>query len=149
MECTASHCCHCFVNVHYPFEFVHWSLCPEHSNTDAIWYEVNAKFSCSPPWQDFTYSTSGFHCALAFDDHDSAVDDRDSDYRSETNSRPPRYHTTAQPNSSVHQYPIGRRLQHEALSKESRTDSIQSYDLDYREGREQRYVETLDYTNTF
>lgn len=98
---------------------------------------------------DNTLLTSGFHCAVAFDDHDSAVDDRDSDYRSETNSRPPRYHTTAQPNSSVHQYPIGRRLQHEALSKESRTDSIQSYDLDYREGREQRYVETLDYTNTW
>uniref|UniRef100_A0A8C1B6H4 C2 domain-containing protein n=1 Tax=Cyprinus carpio carpio TaxID=630221 RepID=A0A8C1B6H4_CYPCA len=71
----------------------------------------------------------------SFDDHDSAVDDRDSDYRSETNSRPPQYHTTAQPNSSVHQYPIGRRLQNHALS---RTDSIQSYDLDYREGREQR-----------
>ncbi|KAK9975131.1 hypothetical protein ABG768_023189 [Culter alburnus] len=78
----------------------------------------------------------------SFDDHDSAVDDRDSDYRSETNSRPPRYHTTAQPNSSVHQYPIGRRLQHEALSKESRTDSIQSYDLDYREGREQSPVDS-------
>uniref|UniRef100_A0A8C1IBZ5 Unc-13 homolog Ba (C. elegans) n=1 Tax=Cyprinus carpio TaxID=7962 RepID=A0A8C1IBZ5_CYPCA len=74
----------------------------------------------------------------SFDDHDSAVDDRDSDYRSETNSRPPQYHTTAQPNSSVHQYPIGRRLQNHALS---RTDSIQSYDLDYREGREQSFYE--------
>uniref|UniRef100_A0A671LCM4 Unc-13 homolog Ba (C. elegans) n=1 Tax=Sinocyclocheilus anshuiensis TaxID=1608454 RepID=A0A671LCM4_9TELE len=89
---------------------------------------------------DHTLFTSGFHCAVDFDhDHDSAVDDRDSDYRSETNSRPPRYHTTAQPNSSVHQYPIGRRLQNQALSKESRTDSIQSYDLDDREGKEQRY----------
>ncbi|TRY55641.1 hypothetical protein DNTS_008838 [Danionella cerebrum] len=74
----------------------------------------------------------------SFDDHDSVVDDRDSDYRSETNSRPPRYHSTAQPNSSVHQYPIGRRIQHQALSNESRVDSIQSYDFDYREGREQR-----------
>ncbi|XP_016321340.1 phorbol ester/diacylglycerol-binding protein unc-13-like [Sinocyclocheilus anshuiensis] len=80
----------------------------------------------------------------SFDDHDSAGDDRDSDYRSETNSRPPRYHTTAQPNSSVHQYPIGRRLQNRALSKESRTDSIQSYDLDYREGREQRFLSGTD-----
>uniref|UniRef100_A0A671SB01 Unc-13 homolog Ba (C. elegans) n=1 Tax=Sinocyclocheilus anshuiensis TaxID=1608454 RepID=A0A671SB01_9TELE len=79
---------------------------------------------------------------VSFDDHDSAGDDRDSDYRSETNSRPPRYHTTAQPNSSVHQYPIGRRLQNRALSKESRTDSIQSYDLDYREGREQSPVDS-------
>uniref|UniRef100_A0A672T0D6 C2 domain-containing protein n=1 Tax=Sinocyclocheilus grahami TaxID=75366 RepID=A0A672T0D6_SINGR len=78
---------------------------------------------------------------VSFDDHDSAGDDRDSDYRSETNSRPPRYHTTAQPNSSVHQYPIGRRLQNRALSKESRTDSIQSYDLDYREGREQSVMQ--------
>uniref|UniRef100_A0A8C4E8H1 Unc-13 homolog Ba (C. elegans) n=1 Tax=Dicentrarchus labrax TaxID=13489 RepID=A0A8C4E8H1_DICLA len=46
---------------------------------------------------------------LAFDDHDSAMDDRDSDYRSETGNRPPRFHNTSQTNSSVHQYPIGRR----------------------------------------
>uniref|UniRef100_A0A672ZP46 C2 domain-containing protein n=1 Tax=Sphaeramia orbicularis TaxID=375764 RepID=A0A672ZP46_9TELE len=38
-----------------------------------------------------------------------AVDDRDSDYRSETGNRPPRFHNTPQTNSSVHQYPIGRR----------------------------------------
>uniref|UniRef100_A0A8C2J1K6 Unc-13 homolog Ba (C. elegans) n=1 Tax=Cyprinus carpio TaxID=7962 RepID=A0A8C2J1K6_CYPCA len=57
---------------------------------------------------DHPLLNSGFRYAVAFDDHDSAVDDRDSDYRSETNSRPPQYHTTAQPNSSVHQYPIGR-----------------------------------------
>ncbi|XP_035247526.1 protein unc-13 homolog B-like [Anguilla anguilla] len=70
------------------------------------------------------------------DDHDSAVDDRDSDYRSETsNSLPPRYHTTAQPNSSLHQYPMGPRLHHQADSRESYTDSMQSYDLDYREHR--------------
>uniref|UniRef100_A0AAX7VM59 Unc-13 homolog A n=1 Tax=Astatotilapia calliptera TaxID=8154 RepID=A0AAX7VM59_ASTCA len=38
---------------------------------------------------------------------DSAVDDRDSDYRSETsNSIPPPYYSTSQPNASVHQYPI-------------------------------------------
>ncbi|XP_068077513.1 uncharacterized protein unc13ba isoform X2 [Danio rerio] len=86
----------------------------------------------------------GWNDQQNFDDHDSAVDDRDSDYRSETNSRPPRYHTTAQPNSSVHQYPIGRRSQHQALPKESRTDSIQSYDLDYREGREQRFSNGAD-----
>uniref|UniRef100_A0A8C1S900 Unc-13 homolog Ba (C. elegans) n=1 Tax=Cyprinus carpio TaxID=7962 RepID=A0A8C1S900_CYPCA len=91
---------------------------------------------------DRTLLTSVFDCAVAFDDHDSTVEDRDSDYRSETNSRPPRYHTTAQPNSSVHQYPIGRRLHNQALSKESRTDSIQSYDLDYREGKEQSPVDS-------
>ncbi|KAK6305971.1 hypothetical protein J4Q44_G00228960 [Coregonus suidteri] len=71
-----------------------------------------------------------------YDDRDSAVDDRDSDYRSEGGShhRPPRYHTTPQPNSSVHQYPIGhRRVQHPSLSRD--TDSIHSYELDYREAR--------------
>ncbi|XP_040898615.1 protein unc-13 homolog B-like [Toxotes jaculatrix] len=69
----------------------------------------------------------------SFDDHDSAVDDRDSDYRSETSNRPPRFHNTSQTNSSVHQYPIGRRVQHQTLSRES--DSVQSYELDYREMR--------------
>ncbi|KAG7220474.1 hypothetical protein INR49_018193, partial [Caranx melampygus] len=69
----------------------------------------------------------------SFDDHDSAVDDRDSDYRSETSNRPPPFYNTPQTNSSVHQYPIGRRVQHQTLSRES--DSIQSYELDYREMR--------------
>uniref|UniRef100_A0A3Q2GAA7 C2 domain-containing protein n=1 Tax=Cyprinodon variegatus TaxID=28743 RepID=A0A3Q2GAA7_CYPVA len=69
----------------------------------------------------------------AYDDHDSAVDDRDSDYRSETGNRPPRFHNTSQMNSSVHQYPIGRRVQHQSLSRES--DSVHSYELDYREMR--------------
>ncbi|CAB1317176.1 unnamed protein product [Coregonus sp. 'balchen'] len=42
-----------------------------------------------------------------YEDPDSAVDDRDSDYRSETsNGIPPPYYTTSQPNASVHQYPI-------------------------------------------
>uniref|UniRef100_A0A8C2ZNC2 Unc-13 homolog Ba (C. elegans) n=1 Tax=Cyclopterus lumpus TaxID=8103 RepID=A0A8C2ZNC2_CYCLU len=68
-----------------------------------------------------------------FDDHDSAVDDRDSDYRSETGNRPPRFHSTSQTNSSVHQYPIGRRAQRQTLSREA--DSIQSYELDYRKTR--------------
>uniref|UniRef100_A0A4W6EIW3 Unc-13 homolog Ba (C. elegans) n=1 Tax=Lates calcarifer TaxID=8187 RepID=A0A4W6EIW3_LATCA len=69
----------------------------------------------------------------SFDDHDSAMDDRDSDYRSETSNRPPRFYNTSQTNSSVHQYPIGRRVHHQTLSRES--DSIQSYELDYREMR--------------
>ncbi|XP_062844255.1 protein unc-13 homolog A [Trichomycterus rosablanca] len=44
------------------------------------------------------------------EDPDSAVDDRDSDYRSETsNSIPPQYYTTSQPNASVHQYPMGQQ----------------------------------------
>uniref|UniRef100_A0A7N6B399 Unc-13 homolog Ba (C. elegans) n=1 Tax=Anabas testudineus TaxID=64144 RepID=A0A7N6B399_ANATE len=74
-----------------------------------------------------------FLLLIAFDDHDSAMDDRDSDYRSETGTRPPRFHNTSQTNSSVHQYPIGHRVQHQTLSRES--DSIQSYELDYREMR--------------
>ncbi|KAL4608074.1 hypothetical protein GN956_G25148 [Arapaima gigas] len=41
------------------------------------------------------------------EDPDSMVDDRDSDYRSETsNSIPPQYYSTSQPNASVHQYPV-------------------------------------------
>uniref|UniRef100_A0A3P9KGW2 Unc-13 homolog B n=1 Tax=Oryzias latipes TaxID=8090 RepID=A0A3P9KGW2_ORYLA len=71
-------------------------------------------------------------CSL--DDQDSAVDDRDSDYRSETsNSLPPRYHTTSQPNSSMHQYPMGPGPQNHP---DSCTDSIHSYDLDFRDQRE-------------
>uniref|UniRef100_A0A3B5BHH4 C2 domain-containing protein n=1 Tax=Stegastes partitus TaxID=144197 RepID=A0A3B5BHH4_9TELE len=70
-------------------------------------------------------------CSL--DDQDSAVEDRDSDYRSETsNSLPPRYHTTAQPNSSMHQYPMGPRAQHH---QDSCRDSDHSFDLDYRDQR--------------
>ncbi|XP_076018165.1 protein unc-13 homolog B-like [Genypterus blacodes] len=70
-------------------------------------------------------------CSL--DDQDSAVDDRDSDYRSETsNSLPPRYHTTAQPNSSLHQYPMGPQTQHHP---DSCTDSVQSFEMDYRDQR--------------
>ncbi|KAL7847943.1 hypothetical protein AOLI_G00226610 [Acnodon oligacanthus] len=68
-------------------------------------------------------------CSL--DDLDSAVDDRDSDYRSETsNSLPPRYHTTSQPNSSLHQYPMGARFQKHI---DSCTDSVHSFELDYRD----------------
>ncbi|KAM6985871.1 protein unc-13 homolog B isoform 2-T2 [Aplochiton taeniatus] len=77
-------------------------------------------------------------CSL--DDHDSAVDDRDSDYRSETsNSLPPRYHTTAQPNSSMHQYPMGPHLQHHP---DSCTDSMHSFDMDYRDPRGSSPVES-------
>ncbi|XP_061887641.1 uncharacterized protein LOC133638745 isoform X9 [Entelurus aequoreus] len=75
----------------------------------------------------------GWADSLTLDDQDSAVDDRDSDYRSETsNSLPPRYHTTSQPNSSVHQYPIGPRPNH---LPDSCTESIHSFDLDYRDQR--------------
>uniref|UniRef100_A0A4X2MCZ7 Unc-13 homolog A n=1 Tax=Vombatus ursinus TaxID=29139 RepID=A0A4X2MCZ7_VOMUR len=68
-----------------------------------------------------------------YEDPDSAVDDRDSDYRSETsNSIPPPYYTTSQPNASVHQYsvrppPLGSRD-----SRDSYSDSMRSYE-DYSE----------------
>ncbi|KAK2823742.1 hypothetical protein Q7C36_020342 [Tachysurus vachellii] len=73
----------------------------------------------------------GWPSSQTLDDLDSAMDDRDSDYRSETsNSLPPRYHTTAQSNSSVHQYPVGPRFpQH----PDSCTDSVHSFELDYRD----------------
>uniref|UniRef100_A0A3P8Z372 Unc-13 homolog Ba (C. elegans) n=1 Tax=Esox lucius TaxID=8010 RepID=A0A3P8Z372_ESOLU len=92
-------------------------------------------------WTYFGWSEQqGEH--QTYDGHDSAVEDRDSDYRSEGGShRPPRYHTTPQPNSSVHQYPIGqRRNQHSALSRD--TDSVNSYELEYKEPRAPRYTHT-------
>ncbi|KFP04407.1 Protein unc-13 B, partial [Calypte anna] len=68
-----------------------------------------------------------------YDDPDSTVDDRDSDYRSETsNSIPPPYYTTSQPNASVHQYPMRHQQQ---SSHDSYTDSMQSYEMDYSDHR--------------
>uniref|UniRef100_A0A4W3K9I3 Unc-13 homolog B n=1 Tax=Callorhinchus milii TaxID=7868 RepID=A0A4W3K9I3_CALMI len=72
---------------------------------------------------------------LALEDPDSAVDDRDSDYRSETsNSIPPPYHTTSQPNASVHQFPVQSRLQLQGGSRDPYTDL--NYDLDYCDRKE-------------
>uniref|UniRef100_A0A8C3P9G9 Unc-13 homolog A n=1 Tax=Chrysemys picta bellii TaxID=8478 RepID=A0A8C3P9G9_CHRPI len=68
-----------------------------------------------------------------YDDPDSTMDDRDSDYRSETsNSIPPPYYTTSQPNASVHQYPMRHQQQ---SSRDSYTDSVQSYEMDYSDQR--------------
>nr|KAF6332320.1 unc-13-like protein B [Pipistrellus kuhlii] len=87
----------------------------------------------------------------SFEDPDSAVDDRDSDYRSETsNSIPPPYHSTSQPNASVHQFPVPVRLPQQLLlqgsSRDSCNDSMQSYDydLDYPERRALRYPQKYD-----
>uniref|UniRef100_A0A8C8RT85 Protein unc-13 homolog A n=1 Tax=Pelusios castaneus TaxID=367368 RepID=A0A8C8RT85_9SAUR len=85
--------------------------------------------------QDKPLPVHGSQCCnyrpFAADDPDSTVDDRDSDYRSETsNSIPPPYYTTSQPNASVHQYPM-RHQQHS--SRDSYTDSVQSYEMDYAE----------------
>lgn len=67
---------------------------------------------------------------LADEDPDSAVDDRDSDYRSETsNSIPPPYYSTSQPNASVHQYPISH--QHRSSRNFSYPHSGNSQDTEY------------------
>ncbi|XP_029960183.1 protein unc-13 homolog B-like isoform X2 [Salarias fasciatus] len=95
--------------------------------------DVQRRRTAFVPAQCCSWSYFGWSEQQTYDDHDSAVDDRDSDYRSETGNRPPRYHSTSQTNSSVHQYPIGRRAQHPGLSRES--ESVQSYEMDYREMR--------------
>uniref|UniRef100_A0A8B9H3R2 Unc-13 homolog A (C. elegans) n=1 Tax=Astyanax mexicanus TaxID=7994 RepID=A0A8B9H3R2_ASTMX len=83
--------------------------------------------------QDYSYQEEqerplpvpGTQC---YEDPDSAVDDRDSDYRSETsNSIPPPYYTTSQPNASVHQYPMNQNR----TSRTSYSHSSNSCDIDY------------------
>ncbi|XP_063311974.1 protein unc-13 homolog A isoform X2 [Pelobates fuscus] len=75
------------------------------------------------------------------EDPDSAMDDRDSDYRSETsNSNPLPYYSTAQPNASVHQYPI-RQQQN---SHGSCTDSVNSCEMDYSDHRPIRRYNSAD-----
>ncbi|XP_077188159.1 protein unc-13 homolog A [Paroedura picta] len=64
------------------------------------------------------------------DDPDSTVDDRDSDYRSETsNSIPPPYYTTSQPNASVHQYPMRHQ------QRASHDSYPENYEMDYSDHR--------------
>ncbi|XP_065454707.1 protein unc-13 homolog B isoform X8 [Chrysemys picta bellii] len=90
------------------------------------------EYSFSEEVQKKPLPTAASQCSL--EDPDSAVDDRDSDYRSETsNSIPPPYHTISQPNASVHQFTVPSRLQQQGVSRDSCMDSMQSYDLDYRE----------------
>ncbi|XP_038240209.1 protein unc-13 homolog A isoform X7 [Dermochelys coriacea] len=77
-----------------------------------------------------------------YDDPDSTMDDRDSDYRSETsNSIPPPYYTTSQPNASVHQYPMRHQQQ---SSRDSYTDSVQSYEVDYSDQQPIRRYDSVD-----
>uniref|UniRef100_A0A8C5BU01 Unc-13 homolog A n=1 Tax=Gadus morhua TaxID=8049 RepID=A0A8C5BU01_GADMO len=65
---------------------------------------------------------NGFAFFSQTEDADSAVDDRDSDYRSETsNSIPPPYYTTSQPNASVHQYPISQQHRSSRTASQPRT----------------------------
>nr|XP_015218028.1 PREDICTED: protein unc-13 homolog B isoform X3 [Lepisosteus oculatus] len=112
----------------------YWTSKLEQINT----MRLHDEYSLQQEVQKKPLPSAASQCSL--EDHDSAVDDRDSDYRSETsNSIPPQYHTTAQPNSSLHQYPVPPRLQHQADSRESCADSMQSYDLDYRERQGARH----------
>uniref|UniRef100_A0A8C1XFN9 Unc-13 homolog A n=1 Tax=Cyprinus carpio TaxID=7962 RepID=A0A8C1XFN9_CYPCA len=87
--------------------------------------------------QDYSYqevqerplSVPGTQCC-EYNDPDSAMDDRDSDYRSETsNSIPPPYYTTSQPNASVHQYPMSH--QHQRKSHTPDVVFMQHYAYDY------------------
>ncbi|XP_043391866.1 protein unc-13 homolog A isoform X7 [Chelonia mydas] len=89
--------------------------------------------------QDKPLPVPGSPC---YDDPDSTMDDRDSDYRSETsNSIPPPYYTTSQPNASVHQYPMRHQQQ---SSRDSYTDSVQSYEVDYSDQRPIRRYDSVD-----
>nr|XP_023679817.1 protein unc-13 homolog B-like isoform X2 [Paramormyrops kingsleyae] len=100
----------------------------------------------SVPSQCCNWSSFGWGDQQTLDDHDSAVDDRDSDYRSETSSLPPRYHTTAQPNSSLHQYPVGHRLPNQAFSRDWSTH--ESDDLDYEEPRRASPVDSSHFDSS-
>uniref|UniRef100_A0A2I3TIQ6 Unc-13 homolog B n=1 Tax=Pan troglodytes TaxID=9598 RepID=A0A2I3TIQ6_PANTR len=116
------------------------------------WEQINAlgadnEYSSQEESQRKPLPTAAAQCS--FEDPDSAVDDRDSDYRSETsNSFPPPYHTASQPNASVHQFPVPVRSPQQLLlqgsSRDSCNDSMQSYDLDYPERRAIRYAQKYD-----
>ncbi|XP_062984423.1 protein unc-13 homolog B isoform X2 [Elgaria multicarinata webbii] len=93
-----------------------------------------------------TWSYFGWGKEQTLEDHDSAVDDRDSDYRSETSSSvPPPYHTTSQANASVHQFPVASRLQQQGGSRDACVEAMRGYDLDYRERAAIRH-DSLDST---
>uniref|UniRef100_A0ACB8ENS9 Uncharacterized protein n=1 Tax=Sphaerodactylus townsendi TaxID=933632 RepID=A0ACB8ENS9_9SAUR len=75
------------------------------------------------------------------------MEDRDSDYRSETsNTMPPPYHTTSQPNASVHQFPIASRLQQQGVPREAGMEPTHGYERDYRERTAVRRYDSLDST---
>ncbi|XP_057686810.1 uncharacterized protein LOC130912784 isoform X2 [Corythoichthys intestinalis] len=89
----------------------------------------------SVPSQCCSWSYFGWTDQQTFDDHDSAMDDHDGE--AGVRSLPPRYYNTSQTNSSAHQYPIGDRVQHPQLLRDS--DSFHSFDKDLRgSGRSSR-----------
>ncbi|XP_039225001.1 protein unc-13 homolog B isoform X1 [Crotalus tigris] len=77
--------------------------------------------------------------------HESAVDDRDSDYRSETSaSLPPAYCTTSQPNISTHQFRGASRLQQQGVCVEP----LRGYASDYQERTGIRRYGSIDSTGS-
>ncbi|XP_072920463.1 protein unc-13 homolog B-like isoform X1 [Hemitrygon akajei] len=107
--------------------------------------EVQKKPLPTAPSQCCNWSYFGWGEPQTLEDPDSAVDDRDSDYRSETsNSIPPPFHTTSQPNASVHQFPVQSRFQLQGSSQDSYVDTIPNYDLDYREKKGIRRYDSID-----
>ncbi|XP_069072751.1 protein unc-13 homolog A isoform X6 [Pleurodeles waltl] len=100
---------------------------------DFSYQEEQDKPLSVPGSQCCNWNTFGWGDQQNNDDPDSAVDDRDSDYRSEnSNSNPRPFISTSQPNASVHQYPMRSQ---QASSRDSYTDSMQSYDMDYSDQR--------------
>lgn len=85
-------------------------------------------------------------CVCIDNDPDSAMDDRDSDYRSETsNSIPPPFYSTSQPNASVHQYPMSHQHRN---PRGSYSRSINNCDLDYDHPRGIRCERKSCFCNT-
>ncbi|XP_063151990.1 protein unc-13 homolog B isoform X3 [Candoia aspera] len=79
------------------------------------------------------------------EDHESAVDDRDSNYRSETSaSLPPPYCTTSQPSASAHQCPVASRLQQQGVCVEP----LHGYALDCHERAAIRRYGSIDSTGS-
>ncbi|KAM6470592.1 protein unc-13 homolog B isoform 4-T4 [Liasis olivaceus] len=79
------------------------------------------------------------------EDHESAVDDRDSDYRSETSAGLPAACCTAsQPNASAHQFRVASRLQQQGVCVEP----LCGYALDDHERTAIRRYDSIDSTGS-
>uniref|UniRef100_A0A670KJV7 Unc-13 homolog A n=1 Tax=Podarcis muralis TaxID=64176 RepID=A0A670KJV7_PODMU len=87
------------------------------------WVKELERLNAMRDQDDKPLPVPGSQCCK-YDDPDSTMDDRDSDYRSETsNSIPPPFYTTSQPNASVHQYPIRHQ---QRATRDSYADSMQT-----------------------
>ncbi|XP_077418627.1 uncharacterized protein LOC144049512 isoform X5 [Vanacampus margaritifer] len=88
----------------------------------------------SVPSQCCNWTYFGWTDQQTFDDHDSAMYDHDSE--AGVRVPPPRYHNASQTNSSAHQYPIGGRVQHQQLLRDS--DSLHSFEMEHPNLRSSR-----------